>query len=86
VARLAQAPAGKRKKLSFNDQRDFDSIEARIVAAEGKLAALEAECARPEVTSDGPRLLALDAEMTAARAEIEHLYSRWADLETLRNG
>jgi ABC transport system ATP-binding/permease protein len=88
AAALRQAPAApvKRKKLSFNDQRDYDTIEARIGGAEAKLAALELECARPEVASDGTRLLALDAEMTAARAEIDRLYARWGELEALLAG
>jgi ATP-binding cassette subfamily F protein uup len=76
------APA--RKKLSYNDQRDWGTIEARITEAEARLAALETECARPEVVVDGPRLVALGAEMAAARTEIDRLYERWAELEALR--
>ena len=79
-------PPLKRKKLAFKDQRDWDTIEARIQEAEAKLAALEAECARPEVTVDAARLIALDAEMTAARAAIDAFYARWAELEALRAG
>jgi ATP-binding cassette subfamily F protein uup len=74
------APA-KRKKLSFNDQRDFDTIESRILAAESKLAELTAECARPDVVSNATKLVELDAEMTAIRGEIDRLYARWAELE-----
>jgi ATP-binding cassette subfamily F protein uup len=73
-----------RKKLSFKDQRDFDTIEARIEAAEAKLRALEAECALPDVVSNAERLVALDAEMTSVRSEVERLYSRWAELDAMR--
>jgi len=34
-----------------------------------------------EVAIDGARLVALDADMTAARGEIDRLYARWAELE-----
>jgi ATP-binding cassette subfamily F protein uup len=86
-AERERSPGGARprRKLSFKDQRDFDTIEARITLAEGKLAALEAESALPEVVSDGPRLLALAAEMSVARAEIDTLYARWAELEAARS-
>src|SRR6185436_14828466 len=54
----AEAP-GKRKKLGFKDQREWETIEARIGEAEAKVGTLEAECTRPEVASDGKRLVAL---------------------------
>jgi ATP-binding cassette subfamily F protein uup len=79
----APAAPPPRKKLSYNLQREWDGIEARIGEAEAKVAALEAEAKRPEVVSDHARLVALDAETTAARVEVDRLYARWAELETL---
>jgi ATP-binding cassette subfamily F protein uup len=73
----------KPKKLSFNDQRDYDTLEARILEAEARLSALEAECARPEVVSDGARLVELTAQITTTRADIDRLYTRWAELEAM---
>jgi ABC transport system ATP-binding/permease protein len=78
--------AGKRKKLGFKDQRDWETIEARIAQAEAQVAALEAACAQPEVAVDAPRLLALMTEIEGARAEVDRLYSRWAELERLVAG
>jgi ABC transport system ATP-binding/permease protein len=83
LADAAKKPEG-RKKLSFKDQRDFDTIESRILAAEEKLKSLEAECVLPEVVSNAERLVVLTAEMASARAEVDRLYARWAELETLR--
>jgi ATP-binding cassette subfamily F protein uup len=79
----AAAAAKKPKKLSFNDQRDYDTLEARILEAESRLQALEAECVLPEVVSDAARLVTLDAQITTLRAEIDRLYARWAELEAL---
>jgi ATP-binding cassette subfamily F protein uup len=76
------APA--KKKLSYKDQRDWETIEARITEAEAKVAALETECERPEVAVDGERLLALQAEIATGRAAVDVLYARWAELEELR--
>jgi ATP-binding cassette subfamily F protein uup len=79
----AASPPAARKKLSYNLQREWDAIEGRITEAEAQLAALEAEAQRPEVVSDGARLVELHRDATAARAEVDRLYARWAELETL---
>jgi len=79
-ARPKESPTLRKGKLTFSEQRDWDGIEGRILAAEERLAALEAECELPEVVSDGPRLIALGTEIAEARAEIERLYARWAEL------
>jgi ATP-binding cassette subfamily F protein uup len=79
----APARATKSKKLSFNDQRDFDTIEARILEAEAKLETLEAECALPEIMSDHARLVTLTSEIASLRELVARLYTRWAELEAL---
>jgi ATP-binding cassette subfamily F protein uup len=79
----AELKPQKKKKLSFNDQRDFDTIEARILSAEELVVALEGELTKPEVVSNGPRLVELDAELRKARAAVDALYARWAELEAL---
>ena len=76
----AQAP---RRKLSYKDQRDFDSIQDRIAEAEARLAALEAEQARPELASNASRLVDLIAQIDSAKAEIDVLYARWSKLEAM---
>ena len=79
----APAAAPPRKKLSYQLQREWDGMEGRIAEAEATLAALEAEAQSPEVVSNHARLVELDAQTTAARAEVDRLYARWAELETL---
>jgi ATP-binding cassette subfamily F protein uup len=82
----AAGAAAKPRKLSFKEQRDWETIEGRIQEAEGRLAALEAECEQPDVASNATRLLELQAQMTAMRPEIDALYARWSELETRRAG
>jgi ATP-binding cassette subfamily F protein uup len=78
--------SGKRKKLGFKDQREWETIEARISEAEARVGTLEAECGRPEVASDGARLVALMKEIEDARAEVDRLYARWEELSNLVAG
>ncbi|MGZ3688388.1 MAG: ABC-F family ATP-binding cassette domain-containing protein, partial [Bdellovibrionota bacterium] len=77
----APAPPEKKRKLSFKEQREFDSMEATIAAAEAELARLEAESAKPENSRAATKLAELAAAMSAAQAEIDRLYKRWAELE-----
>jgi ATP-binding cassette subfamily F protein uup len=71
------------KKLSFKDQQDWNTIEARILAAESRVAALEAASSHPDVVTDAARLMALEPEKLAAQIEVDGLYARWAQLEAL---
>ncbi len=80
------APAAPRaKKLSFNLQREWEGMEVTISQAEGRVGTLEAELQRPENAANAARLIALDEERGAARAEVDKLYARWAELEALRS-
>jgi ABC transport system ATP-binding/permease protein len=75
-----------RRKLSYKDQRDFDTIEARISEAEARMVELQAEQGSPEVASHAARLLELEHEIAAAKAEVDALYHRWSELEALQSG
>ncbi|HYN43967.1 MAG TPA: ABC-F family ATP-binding cassette domain-containing protein [Thermoanaerobaculia bacterium] len=78
-AAAAVEKSGKRR-LGYLEQRELGGIEPKILAAEERLEALKVECHRPEVVSDGPRLVALAREIEEAQAEVDRLYARWAAL------
>jgi ABC transport system ATP-binding/permease protein len=75
--RLAQAP----KKLSYKEAREYAGIEERITEAERVLQWKRAELENPAIASDGPKLVAAQAEMEAAQKDLDELYARWAELE-----
>jgi ABC transport system ATP-binding/permease protein len=83
AARAAEPQA--RRKLSYKDQREFDTIEERIAQAEAILFRLRAEQESPEVASHATRLVELETEIAKAKAEVDSLYARWAELEALRS-
>jgi ATP-binding cassette subfamily F protein uup len=73
------APA--KKKLSYLDNRDFETIEERITEAEDLLAEKRALLEDFQIASDPKRLQAVLAEVEAAQEAVDQLYARWAELE-----
>jgi ATP-binding cassette subfamily F protein uup len=86
AARPTPASSSKPTKLSYQQQREFDGMADRIHAAEAQVAALEAEVAAAGTTGDYKLLTAKSTELQAATAEVEAMYHRWEELETLRGG
>jgi len=75
-----QNPSVK-KKLSYKEARELESIEQRIADAEKELQARHDALADPAVMNDGLRLRTISLEMEAAQNTIDALYARWAELE-----
>ena len=74
-----------KRKLSFNEQRELDGMEARIHAIEAEVARVENLFADPEFfRRQGAQVNRLTDELEAARAEIARLYARWEELEAVR--
>jgi ATP-binding cassette subfamily F protein uup len=79
--REAAAPRARARRLGYLEQREWDGMEAAIVAAEAAVKACEAAAESPAIASDAPALQASYAALEAARAEVSRLYARWAELE-----
>ena len=65
-------------KLSFKEQREWESIEGRIAELEGEVARLEQAMAA--AATEHERLLALSVEHERARADLSQALDRWAGL------
>lgn len=74
------APA-KKKKLSYKEQLEFDSMEANIQKAESKLEELTLESQKPEYSTNASKLNEVIRELEKAQKEVDRLYARWAELE-----
>ncbi len=83
MAREAQPPVSAavpaKKRLSYLDSREWDSMEAKILQAEETLEAKKATVA--DAAADASRLPQAYQEMLDAQAEVDRLYARWAELE-----
>ena len=78
----AAAPARQKKvKFTFKEQREFETIDADVAAAEARIAELDAAIERS--AADYVELQRLTAEKEAAEAELERLTERWVYLNDL---
>lgn len=81
-AAQAAAPARQKKvKFTFKEQREFETIDADVAAAEARIAELDAQIEKS--AADYVELQRLTAEKEAAEAELERLTERWVYLNDL---
>ena len=83
-SRAAATPADTRqraKRLSYLEQREFDTMEQSVLAAEERLAEARRRAEDPAIAADAVALQQRFAEMTEAQAEVDRLYHRWSELE-----
>ncbi|MGZ7439961.1 ABC-F family ATP-binding cassette domain-containing protein [Paenibacillus sp. TH7-28] len=81
AANNRSASRGDKLKFSYNEQREFETIEATIEAAEQRLANIAGEMAA--AVSDAARLQELMKQQEEAEAELERLMERWTYLNEL---
>jgi ATP-binding cassette subfamily F protein uup len=77
---------GAKKKLSYIEAREYETIERRLAEAEETLQTKRAALEDPSIASDSPRLLAASAELEAAQKAADALFARWVELEEKQTG
>jgi ATP-binding cassette subfamily F protein uup len=80
----AETATPKRKGLSYREQQEWSKMEQTILRAEETLAACRAAVEDQAVASDAAALHVRCAALDEARAAVEQLYARWAELEDKR--
>ncbi len=79
-----QRPRRKPKGgLSYREQQELAGMEEKILAAETEVERLLAMIEDPSVRGDHVRLRSCCEELERARARVDALYERWAQLEEL---
>jgi ATP-binding cassette subfamily F protein uup len=82
----SQTVSSAKRRLSYHEVRELDSIEERIHEADKTLEARRAALEDPAVTSDPPRLRAACVEFDEAQNALDRLYERWGELEKKKKG
>ncbi|MCP4849020.1 MAG: ABC-F family ATP-binding cassette domain-containing protein [Verrucomicrobiaceae bacterium] len=73
------------RKLSYNEQREFDAMEQTITCAEEEVNQLDSEFAQADFYLNHKEdWQDLEAKQKATRQRIAELYKRWEELEAIR--
>lgn len=75
------AASASKKKLSYKDAREYETLEQRIADAEHVLEVKRAAMQDPAIVSDGAALQRTYKEFGEAQQAVDALYARWAELE-----
>lgn len=73
-------PIAPRKKLSYNEQRELDGMEKRIMEAEREIDIQQLKLADPAI--DAQKTLELYNALAAAQKGLEALFERWEHLSS----
>ncbi|MDR1760740.1 MAG: ATP-binding cassette domain-containing protein [Fibrobacter sp.] len=73
------APA--RKKRSYNEQREFDALPAKIETLEAEIAKIQETLADPQIYTNAPALVELQKNLDARETELLEAYARWETLD-----
>lgn len=68
-------------RLSYMDQREYDTMEERITEGELEIEKLQARMESPEVVADSSQLAECWQQLEDLKAGVEALYERWDELE-----
>jgi ATP-binding cassette subfamily F protein uup len=86
TSQTSSKTAVQKKKLSYIENREYESIEQRIAEAERDVAEKSSTLEDPDVLRDRVRVQQASAAIEAAQEAVDSLYERWAELEAKLNG
>jgi len=75
------APRPKSRRLTYLEQREWKSMEDRVLAAEAGLSEARSRAEDPSIATDAAALQERLQALDEARREVDRLYERWAELE-----
>jgi ATP-binding cassette subfamily F protein uup len=82
----AAKPKSTTRKLKWKEQRELEGMEESIATAEAEVERLEALFLEPDFyEKHGAEMPELTAELEDARTNVEQLYARWEELETMNS-
>ena len=75
------APRPKAKRLTYLEQREWDGMEQKVLAAEARVTEEKSRAEDPSIATDAAALQERLQALDEARREVHRLYERWAELD-----
>ncbi len=79
------APKKVSAKFSFKHKFELEQMEEKILGAEAEVSRLQAETQIPDNLGELETMKVLYTKLTAAQEAVDKLYTRWDELETLKD-
>ena len=79
----AGVSAAKKKKRSYNEEREYAALPDKIEKLESEIAERQTELSKPEVFTNAARIVELQKEIADREAELEKAYERYEELDSL---
>ena len=83
AARATPAEAPKKKKRSYNEEREYAALPEKIETLEAEIAQRQTELSKPEVYTNAARIVELQGEIAEREAALERAYQRFEELDAL---
>jgi ATP-binding cassette subfamily F protein uup len=75
----------RRRRLTYNEQRELEALPERIVALEAELSQWQASMADPALYRQDPaEIVKAKTRLQSLEKDVAEAYRRWEELETLR--
>ena len=80
---LTPTTAIKKKKRSYNEEREYAALPEKIEKLEAEIAERQVELSKPEVYTNAARIVELQGEIAEREKALEKAYERFEELDTL---
>ncbi len=81
AARTTPAEAPKKKKRSYNEEREYAALPEKIEQLEAEIAERQVELSKPEVYTNAARIVELQGEIAEREKALERAYERFEELD-----
>ncbi|MBR2212292.1 MAG: ATP-binding cassette domain-containing protein [Fibrobacter sp.] len=79
----ALTAATKKKKRSYNEEREYAALPEKIEKLEAEIAERQVELSKPEVYTNAARIVELQGEIAEREKALERAYERFEELDAL---
>ena len=83
AVRTTPAEAPKKKKRSYNEEREYAALPEKIEKLEAEIAERQVELSKPEVYTNAARIVELQGEIAEREKALEKAYERFEELDAL---